>query len=86
MTMRNDPILPIIAASLLVISFALMTCFGRDRSIYGIGLVGSLLHLIGTIPWQILHESFLPIDLVGVALVCVAGFWTLGRAMIRRHA
>jgi hypothetical protein len=84
--MHNDPLLPIVSSSLLVMSFALMACVGRKRSIYGIGLIGSILHLIGTIRWQTSHENFLFVDLTGVALMCVAAFWTLSDAIKRRYA
>jgi hypothetical protein len=88
--MSNHSVLLITSASLLLLSFLIMTCVvPRWRWIYAIGLVGSVMHLMGVIRWQIFHDSFLFIDLSGVALMGIAGFWSLGRAINkekRRHA
>ena len=81
--MQNLAVPLTVGASVLVVSFLIMTCLPRWRRIYAIGLVGSVLHLIGVIRWQVFHSNFLLLDLAGVALMCIAGFWTLGRAIIQ---
>jgi hypothetical protein len=77
------------SASTTIVGFLVMTCMRRLRPAAAIGLVGSFLHLLAIIRWQLLHESFLVIDLFGVALTSISAVLLGMRAITqpkRSHA
>ena len=84
--MQGHSIHLLIGSSVMVVSFLLMTCFGRSRGIFAIGLAGSLLHLMSSLPLGIFNAPSLFLDLSGVALMCIPAVWMLCRSVKWRHA
>jgi hypothetical protein len=79
----------IVGSSLIALGFLVMTCIAPQRRWVAVGLMGSVLHLIGVIRSQLYQDPSLALDLTGVALIGISFLWMLRRAITdtkRRHA